>query len=174
MHTRPLGSQDGEENVESMNEVRGDDCVKVTLGYHYYRDARGGFLPDPLTVRFMDLAPPINLASAHSDIYSQLPRTASTVQIQEGTNISDARSLASIELPITNVISPDKTEKTYHPFSLAVIAPLMPASVFGVLARLGLEALATYDGRSIFPLAYAQALGCLIMGICLPLKDSIS
>lgn len=89
--------------------------------------------------------------------------------------MADARSLASIELPsTTNVTPPGKAESTYHPFSLAVIAPLMPASVFGVLARLGLQALATYDGRSVFPLAYPQALGCLIMGICLPLKDSIS
>jgi len=49
----------------------------------------------------------------------------------------------------------------------------MPASVFGVLARLGLQALGTYDGKSIFPLAYPQAVGCLIMGIALPLKDTI-
>jgi fluoride exporter len=62
----------------------------------------------------------------------------------------------------------------YHPFSLAVVALLMPASVFGVLARLGLEALATYDGEAIFPLAYPQAVGCFIMGIVLPLKDTIS
>jgi CrcB protein len=96
------------------------------------------------------------------------------VQLQESTNMADARSLASIELPVTHADPPARAGKTYHPLSLAVIAPLMPASIFGVLARLGLEALATYDGRSIFPLAYPQALGCLIMGICLPLKDPIS
>ncbi|KAF8484876.1 CrcB-like protein-domain-containing protein [Russula ochroleuca] len=50
----------------------------------------------------------------------------------------------------------------------------MPASVFGVLARLGLQALGTYDGKSIFILAYPQAVGCLIMGIALPLKDTFS
>ena len=63
--------------------------------------------------------------------------------------------------------------RVYHPFSPAVVALLMPASVFGVLARLGLQALGTYDGRSIFPLAYPQAVGCLVMGITLPLKDII-
>lgn len=88
--------------------------------------------------------------------------------------MADARSVASIELPTSSMLPQASAEKTYHPFSFAVIAPLMPASVFGVLARLGLDGLATYDGRSIFPLAYAQALGCLIMGICLPLKDPIS
>jgi hypothetical protein len=50
----------------------------------------------------------------------------------------------------------------------------MPASIFGTLARLGLEGLATYNGKAIFPLAYPQAMGCLIMGIALPLKDTIS
>jgi len=50
----------------------------------------------------------------------------------------------------------------------------MPASIFGVLARLGLQALANYNGKCIFPLAYPQALGCLIMGIALPLKDTIN
>ncbi|KAH8999228.1 CrcB-like protein-domain-containing protein [Lactarius akahatsu] len=121
------------------------------------------------------------MASDHSDI--KPPRTPSPatrgspihgMQVQESTNVEDARSLASIELPIPNAVSLGRAEKTFHPLSLAVIAPLMPASVLGVLTRLGLDALATYDGRSIFPLAYPQALGCLVMGICLPLKDPIS
>ena len=137
---------------------------------------RGGFLPQSLVRLCLNA-----MTSDHSDI--KLPRTPSPaaqgtaihgVQAQESTNVADARSLASIELPTTNVVPPGRAEKTYHPFSLSVIAPLMPASVFGLLARLGLDALTTYDGRSIFPLAYPQALGCLIMGICLPLKDPIS
>lgn len=100
--------------------------------------------------------------------------TSACPRVQESTNMADAKSLASIELPITHVVPSASAGKTYHPLSLAIIVPLMPASVFGVLARLGLQGLATYDGRSIFPLAYAQALGCFIMGICLPLKDPIS
>ncbi|KAN0131423.1 CrcB-like domain containing protein [Lactarius tabidus] len=118
------------------------------------------------------------MASVHSDL--KLPRFPSTAthshgpREQESTNMADARSLASTELPVTHADPPAITGKTYDPLSLAVIAPLMPASIFGVLARLGLEGLATYDGRSIFPLAYPQALGCLVMGICLPLKDPIS
>jgi len=62
--------------------------------------------------------------------------------------------------------------RVYHPFSPSVIALLMPASVFGVLARLGLQALGSYDGKSIFPLAYPQAVGCLIIGLALPLKET--
>ncbi|KAF8170648.1 hypothetical protein K438DRAFT_1909288 [Mycena galopus ATCC 62051] len=67
-----------------------------------------------------------------------------------------------------------KQPKTYHPLSFHVLALLMPLSVLGVLARLGLTALATYNGQSIFALAYSQATGCLIMGFCLALKEPIS
>ncbi|KAJ7283585.1 CrcB-like protein-domain-containing protein [Mycena rebaudengoi] len=50
----------------------------------------------------------------------------------------------------------------------------MPFSILGVLGRLGLQALATYSGQNIFSLAYVQALGCLIMGFCLALKEPFS
>ena len=63
--------------------------------------------------------------------------------------------------------------KIYEPLSFPVIALLMAPAVFGVLARLGLVALATYNGESVFPLAYVQALGCLIMGFCLRLKEPL-
>lgn len=63
--------------------------------------------------------------------------------------------------------------KIYGPLSFPVIALLMAPAVFGVLARLGLVALATYNGESVFPLAYVQALGCLIMGFCLRLKEPL-
>ena len=84
-------------------------------------------------------------------------------------SVGDAQSLASIDRP------PGKDEhlpasKIYEPLSLPVLALLMPASIFGVLARLGLGALVTYNGQSIFPLAYAQATGCFIMGLGLGMK----
>ncbi|KAF9534266.1 CrcB-like protein-domain-containing protein [Crepidotus variabilis] len=63
--------------------------------------------------------------------------------------------------------------KIYEPLSFPVITLLMPASVFGVLARLGLSALMNYPGHSIFPLAYAQAVGCLFMGLGLGMKEEI-
>lgn len=63
--------------------------------------------------------------------------------------------------------------KVYAPLSFPVLALIMPAAIFGTLARLGLTALATYDGASIFPLVYAQAVGCLIMGIALRIKRPI-
>ena len=62
----------------------------------------------------------------------------------------------------------------FHPLSWEILALLMPASVFGVLARLGLGALTSYDGESIFPLIYVQAVGCFVMGFCLALKIPMS
>jgi CrcB protein len=63
--------------------------------------------------------------------------------------------------------------KVYHPLSLPLLALLAPASILGLLARLGLVALATYDGQSIFALAYVQAVGCLIMGFGLGMKEPL-
>jgi hypothetical protein len=89
--------------------------------------------------------------------------------------MADPRSLASVDrLSTGSNVMIQAPSSAYHPFSPAVVALLMPTSIFGVLARLGLQALATYDGKAIFPLAYPQAVGCLIMGIALPLKDTIS
>lgn len=62
----------------------------------------------------------------------------------------------------------------YHPLSPEILLMLMPAAVFGTLARLGLDALTAYPGESIFPLAYVQGVGCLVMGFCLGLKGPIS
>jgi len=84
--------------------------------------------------------------------------------------IEDAQSLASIDRPPEEELP---SSKVYHPFSIPVLALLAPASIFGVLARLGLQALVTYDGQSIFPLAYVQAVGCLIMGIGIGMKEPL-
>jgi len=101
--------------------------------------------------------------------------TSVGVVLARQQSTADARTLASVDRLSTEsdavILTPSKI---YHPFSPAVVALLMPASIFGTLARLGLQALATYDGRAIFPLAYPQAIGCLVMGIALPLKDTIS
>ncbi|KAI0702881.1 CrcB-like protein-domain-containing protein [Cytidiella melzeri] len=86
-------------------------------------------------------------------------------------SMEDARSLASIDRP------PSKEEipaaKVYHPLSPHVLALLIPASMFGALARVGLLALTTYDGRAIFPLAWVQAAGCLVMGFGLGMREPI-
>ena len=64
--------------------------------------------------------------------------------------------------------------KTFHPFSPAVVCILAPSSIFGALARLGLKGLATYNGQSIFPLAWVQGIGCLVMGFAVGLRGPIT
>ncbi len=48
---------------------------------------------------------------------------------------------------------------------LAVLGLVALASIWGTLAREGLVALNTYDGQSVAPLVWAQAVGCLVMGL---------
>ncbi|KAK0206669.1 CrcB-like protein-domain-containing protein [Desarmillaria ectypa] len=86
-------------------------------------------------------------------------------------DLSPAPSIASIDRP-PDIHQGIPISKIYKPYSIHVVALLIPASILGLLARLGLEALATYDGQSIFPLAYSQAVGCLVMGFAVHLKVS--
>lgn len=99
---------------------------------------------------------------------------------REDTAIEDAESLASISAPPSSAQVAEGSAETagppapvYAPFAPQVVASLMAASVFGVLTRLGLLAITTYDGRAIFPLAWVQAAGCLAMGFALGTKDQI-
>lgn len=50
---------------------------------------------------------------------------------------------------------------------LATLSLLSFAAIWGTLARKGLSALNTYDGQSVTPLVWAQAVGCLIMGLAI-------
>ncbi|KAF7332106.1 hypothetical protein MKEN_00091300 [Mycena kentingensis (nom. inval.)] len=73
-----------------------------------------------------------------------------------------------------NETTDEKQPNPLHPLNIQFLALLAPFSVFGVLARLGLSALANYPGQSIFQLIYPQAVGCLAMGFCLALKEPFS
>lgn len=50
---------------------------------------------------------------------------------------------------------------------LSILGLLSFAAIWGTLAREGLVALNTYDGESVAPLIWAQAVGCLIMGLAI-------
>lgn len=90
--------------------------------------------------------------------------------LERHESVDDAASLASIDRPPSEETKLPPS-KIYHPLSFSVLALLAPASIFGVLARLGLQALTGYDGQSIFPLAWVQFMGCLIMGFGLGIKE---
>ncbi|EJD01122.1 uncharacterized protein FOMMEDRAFT_158255 [Fomitiporia mediterranea MF3/22] len=101
---------------------------------------------------------------------------------QERGRFEDAESLFNIPQPPDEAevaegaaTSPDQSEKpkVYPPLAYPVITSLIPGSIFGVLARLGILAITGYDQHSIFPLAWVQGTGCLIMGFALGLRDQI-
>ena len=107
---------------------------------------------------------------------------------QERMRLDDAESLYSVNVPPTaaevelgeKTPPPEETKlgeevkpKTYPPFGFEVLSSLVPGSLFGVLARLGLLAITTYDGQAIFSLAWVQAAGCFVMGLALGLRDQI-
>lgn len=76
---------------------------------------------------------------------------------------------------ITTIPTPTSTPTpVYHTFSIHILALLMAFSVLGTLARLGLHALASYPGQSIFPLAWVQAVGCFVMGFALGLREPLT
>lgn len=112
-------------------------------------------------------------SSSEEDSAAPIARRRSHVseELERAGSMDDARSLASIDRPPSEDEVP--AAKTYHPLSPHVLALLIPASIFGALARVGLLALTTYDGRAIFPLAWVQAAGCLMMGFGLGLKEPI-
>lgn len=47
---------------------------------------------------------------------------------------------------------------------LSILSLLIFFSIWGTLTREGLAALNSYDGMSINPLIWPQAVGCLVMG----------
>jgi hypothetical protein len=55
----------------------------------------------------------------------------------------------------------------------AILGLLAFASLWGTLTREGLIALNTYDGQSIKPVIWAQAVGCLVMGWTVANKEAL-
>lgn len=55
----------------------------------------------------------------------------------------------------------------------SVVSLLIFASIWGVLLRLGLTALATYNGLTVFPLLLPQTVGCFMMGFLVGIKDEV-
>ncbi|CAG8482123.1 8994_t:CDS:2 [Paraglomus brasilianum] len=54
-----------------------------------------------------------------------------------------------------------------------IVGLLIASSIAGVLIRVKLTELNSYPGVPVFPLLYAQFVGCLIMGICVQSKDML-
>ncbi|KAI8089908.1 CrcB-like protein-domain-containing protein [Halteromyces radiatus] len=57
------------------------------------------------------------------------------------------------------------TTFTVYEKKLVIGFLIIPFAIAGALIRVGLQQLETYNGAPVFPLIYAQWLGCVIMGI---------
>ena len=67
------------------------------------------------------------------------------------------------------------TPQRFHGFlsTLAALSLLGCFSFLGLLARLGLIAINTFNGREIFPILWAQIVGCAVMGLVTSRKTQI-
>jgi len=110
-----------------------------------------------------------------SEIRDNIRRLSSArEEALEDTRFSDESSERSrpAEPPPSAAIRPPS--KHAHPFSYHVLTLMAPFAMFGLLARLGLQALTNFDGEAVFPLAWVQGAGCFFMGIAAGLREPIS
>ncbi|PVF96339.1 hypothetical protein CPB86DRAFT_762360 [Serendipita vermifera] len=101
---------------------------------------------------------------------------------------SSSASLPSLHRPLTiggepNPTRPQTPEVDLRPeherkelsppglLSFEALAILVPFSILGLLARLGISALVTHPNQGIFSLVWVQAAGCLVMGIAQSQKN---
>jgi hypothetical protein len=112
---------------------------------------------------------------------SKPPRDAHSSQEEEETDIGRASppvaSLSALSSQAHSPIPPvletnrkDLSETTPPPIDtfthLPTLALLVLFSILGCLTRLGLTALFTYPEQAVFPLIWSQAVGSLLMGVC--------
>lgn len=74
---------------------------------------------------------------------------------------AQAQEIARSKTPI--VVAPTRLPGLLN--KLAALAFVGIFSFFGLLIRLGLTAINTYNGEVVFPLVYAQMAGCAVMGL---------
>ncbi|KAK4050954.1 hypothetical protein OIV83_003083 [Microbotryomycetes sp. JL201] len=75
---------------------------------------------------------------------------------------------------------PSEPKHVQHPpprqdqaVTAATMSLLVFATIWGVLARLGLEWIGSFGQSEVFPLVWAQIIGCLIMGLVVEKKKGI-
>lgn len=90
------------------------------------------------------------------------PASSSTTHSHTQHDASTQEAGAQIEPEPLAARTPNRAMR-----HLSTLGLLTFASIWGTLAREGLVALNTYSGASVDPLVWAQAVGCLIMGLAI-------
>ena len=99
-----------------------------------------------------DAATPDQRGKDEGDQPSAAPGEAGGVEVEDAPFVD----LFAAEAPATGL------ERTLR--HCAILSLLAFMAIWGTLAREGLVALNTYDGMSVDPTIWAQAVGCLVMG----------
>lgn len=169
-----------------------DTFATATDGEGYYTDAAdiSGFSQNDTRSRFESVP---NTIHAHGIGENEEPRLSRSSSSRTTTRQADPipmhqSSSRPIQPPDSSDYTASKSEtdrakdeagkqiepndlpnRTHHRVvrHLAILGLLAFASIWGTLAREGLVALNTYAGQSITPLVWAQAVGCLIMGLAI-------
>ena len=80
-----------------------------------------------------------------------------------------------VERDLAQVIPTSAPNPPYSsPTSFEALTLLIPGTILGLLARLGIEHLGSYPNAAIFSLAWVQGLGCLAMGAALGQKITLT
>jgi len=80
-----------------------------------------------------------------------------------------------VEQDLAQVIPTSAPNPSYSsPTSFEALTLLIPGTILGLLARLGIWHLDNYPDAAIFSLAWVQALGCLVMGAALGQKITLT
>ncbi|CAO3687889.1 unnamed protein product [Umbelopsis ramanniana] len=112
----------------------------------------------------------INLACGPSDSQYQSIDDSTTYRQAEIPNAESTLSMRSGDEAEPELETEAPTLQI-HENKLPIFAALIPVSILGALIRIGLNLLETYNGAPVFGLAYAQFVGCVIMGVVVKKKD---
>ncbi|WVF69635.1 hypothetical protein IAT40_004414 [Kwoniella sp. CBS 6097] len=126
-------------------------------------------------------SPPFSPSASFSPMHSRSRSTNADSRQTRSRARSDASGLDPEQSTPPRQPSPPARQENAPPPAeeatklrlAAHYAGLVLAGMLGCLARLGLEGLAEYDGRIIFPLAWSQGVGSGIMGLALARKNEI-
>jgi hypothetical protein len=90
-------------------------------------------------------------------------------------SLHDAPIELQVEPDLAQVATPSIHRPSYaSPTSFEALTLLIPGTILGLLARLGIEHLDIYPNAAIFSLAWVQGLGCLAMGAALGQKITLT
>lgn len=101
-------------------------------------------------------------------VFSLRRSFSSSLEIEEGIILPTPQDAPSSPTPVPSI----PVTALPHAFTL-IPALIIPCSILGVLIRLGLKYITTFPGQQVFPLIWAQFVGCVLMGLFVSTRSRI-